>query len=97
MLVPHWKKCSQSLISFFTQRRKDDTKSSAEWRNNEASMSQWSTKPGLLPPAWLPHKGHQSSTETAHSQGLSVSAWVDMCRKGERRENQRDGERELLT
>lgn len=34
---------------------------------------------GLSPPAWLPHKGHQRSAETAPSQGLSVGVWAGEC------------------
>ncbi len=84
---------SQSLISFSTQRGKVDTKSSPERRNNEANMSWWNSVSGLSPPAWLPHKGHQSSAETAQSRGLSFSAWVDTCvHKGERREKKKDRE-----
>lgn len=82
--IPHGisvslEKGSQSLIQFSTQRGKDDTKSSSEWRNNEANMPWWNSVSGLSPPAWLPHKGHQSSAETAQSRGLSVSVWVDEC------------------
>lgn len=46
---------------------------------------------GLSPPAWLPHKGHQSSAETARRRGLSVSTWVDMCVHMEERERERGG------
>ena len=95
-LMSHWKTGSRCLISFSTQREQDDTKSSPERRNNEANMSRWNSVRGLSPPAWLPHKGHQSSAETVQSRGLSVSAWVDMCvhKEGEReKERERGRER----
>lgn len=92
-------KALQSLISFSTQKREVDTKSFPEWRDNEANVSLWNSVSGPSPPAWLPHKGHQSSAETAQSRGLSVSAWVDICvHKGERGEKkERQRERELPT
>lgn len=91
--MSHWKKGSQILISFSIQRR--------EGWHQILSLNREITKPtchggtvcrGLSPPAWLPHKGHQSSAETAQSRGLSVSAWVDMCvhKGGERGEKKKE-------
>lgn len=58
------------------------------WMTRSALLNGGITKPACLggtvcwpgppsPPAWQPHKGHQGSTETAQSQGLSDKAWVD--------------------
>lgn len=96
------KRLTKLDLIFHTEGGKDDTKSSPEWRNNEANMSRWNSVSGLSPPAWLPHKGRQSSAETAPSRGLSVSVWMDMRvhereREERNRTTQRLGERQLPT
>lgn len=74
------KKDSKSPVSFFPHRWGGMTpKFYPACKNNKADMSRWNSMPGLSPPASPPHKGHQSSAETAPSRGLSVSAWVEIC------------------
>lgn len=101
------KKGSKIPISYFPLRWGGMTpKFYPACKNNKADMSRWNSVPGLSPPASPPHKGHQSSAETAPSRGLSVSAWVEICvcvcvrawaYGGEEAERHREGAGEVLT